>query len=323
MTCIKSHCTWNRVCRWSGWRDMEVDATTILKEEKTKIGPYLQDWGYLNSARCTFRSYVCIESFYSRWYWTGDVPRYEILYLYLTLHSFPNTFSSRFRCISKGPITSITLLDSFWSKNKVKTRNIDKVVLITVFRGQDQELVVHTTTLRDTAHFYFVRTQIICQTFQVPLTLFFPITHEPYHPSFSLSSSYNLIPFHFIYHPPTTFHIVVVTNILSFPTTLHTYFLLHTSNFFQFSSHILPSPHLFLLFHCAQFLLLFSLPSSIICHIHMHLFSFRSSTIWWSLTCHWNRHTLHSPLFHVLISLHPFSTPFFVSYCSWGNSTAF
>ena len=133
-------------------------------------------------------------------------------------------------------ITSITLLDSFWSKNKVKTRNIDKVVLITVFRGQDQELVVHTTTLRDTAHFYFVRTQIICQTFQVPLTLFFPITHEPYYPSFSYSLFLQCHPisFHF---SPTTFHIVVVTNILSFPTTLHIYS--HVSLFISFINHMI------------------------------------------------------------------------------------
>ena len=33
------------------------------------------------------------------------------------------------------------------------------------------------------------------------------------------------------------------TYILSFPTTLHTFFLLHTSNFFQFPSHISSSPN--------------------------------------------------------------------------------
>ena len=136
------------------------------------------------------------------------------------------------------------------------------------------------------AHFYFVHTNIICQSSSH--LEFIRISHPSSLPSsFSSLMIHTTLPTfspHFIYQPLSTFSCHKHTNVTNLPfllSKLIAFFLLRTPDFIQFSSHILVSNHFpdFLLFHCALFLLLFSLPSSTICHIHMHLFSFHSSTI--------------------------------------------
>ena len=177
-------------------------------------------------------------------------------------------------------ITSITLLDSFWSKNKVKTCNIDKVVLITVFRRPDDRTKNLLQLLDSTAHFYFVHTQIICQTFQVPLSLLLSYHSWTISP-FLYSLFLHLIPFHFIYHPPlstlsssqtysrhvtykhTYFHFLphythsffshfrFLSICITYPPRLQTTFFSSIAHCFYFSFHFLYQP--FAIFTCISF----------------------------------------------------------------------
>ena len=134
------------------------------------------------------------------------------------------------------------------------------------------------------SHFYFVHTKIICQSSSHLESSESHISHPSSFSSFMIHTTLPTFSPHFIYQPLSTFSCHKHTNVTNLPfllSKLIAFFLLRTPDFIQFSSHILVSNHFpdFLLFHCALFLLLFSLPSSTICHIHMHLFSFHSSTI--------------------------------------------
>ena len=100
-----------------------------------------------------------------------------------------------------------------------------------------------------TAYFYFVHTQIICQTFQVPLTSNSEFRISP--PFLFTLSSYIISP-HFIYHPLPTLSShqhTVVTNIhtcLSYLTTLIALFSFSLPISFNFH-HISSSSNHFIL----------------------------------------------------------------------------